>query len=497
MTGMPAGTIPGEMMNHQEVPERRASLVRSTFYSGLTTSAGLLLFVLMILAGRSLGSHDFGIFSFALSLASIFAIITDFGLDDLVVREVARDRRLAGEYFGKIFVWKLILSVVALTALVITVNVLKSSPIIRMVTYLLGSMAIFRSFITTVRAFFRAFERFDMEARLVIIDRVLLFACGAAFLLTGSGVLVLAIVFSAVRLVSILVALMLFHRRVDRIVPRFDARFIRTFQIQALPFGLAFLCFGLYTYIDKIVLSLARSESEVGLYNAGFQLYEGLMIIPIILAAVFYPRLSTLFLGDRERHRDLFLRGVKYLMMIAFPLAVGGLFLADDLLLLLFGAEFLPAAPALSILLCATVLAFQNVLLHTFLNSMDRQRTMLLTTLMGFAMAVLLDVLLIPRHGIIGAAVATLGYVATIFAAGGWFIRRSIDGSALAMAMVKVGAAGLLMGLLLWRLESVPVILAAAAAAAIYVGALLFLRVPDRTELDILRQQLRRVFPRS
>ena len=194
-----------------------------------------------ILAGRSLGSHDFGVFSFALSLASIFAIITDFGLDDLVVREVARDRRLAGPYFGKIVVWKLILSIIALTVLVLTVNALKSSQIVRVVTYLLGSMAIFRSFITTVRAFFRAFERFDLEARLVVTDRILLFACGAFFLLAGRDVVVLAVVFSAVRLASIFYALILFHRRVDRIVPRFDARFIRAFQVQALPFGLAFL----------------------------------------------------------------------------------------------------------------------------------------------------------------------------------------------------------------------------------------------------------------
>jgi len=484
-------------MSRQEALERRASLVRNTFYSGLTTSAGLLLFVLMILAGRSLGSHDFGVFSFALSLASIFAIITDFGLDDLLVREVARDRRLAGEYFGKIFVWKLLLSVVALAALVITVNALKSSSIIRMVTYLLGSMAIFRSFITTVRAFFRAFERFDLEARLVVTDRILLFACGAAFLLTGRGVVVLAVVFSAVRLISILIALALFHRRVSGIIPRFDAHFIRTFQIQALPFGLAFLCFGLYTYIDKIVLSLARSEAEVGLYNAGFQLYEGLMIIPIILAAVFYPRLSTLFLGDPGRHRDLFLRGSKYLMMIAFPLAAGGLFLADDLLALLFGAEFLPAGPALSILLCAAVLAFQNVMLHTFLNSMDRQRTMLLTTLLGFATAVVLDLLLIPGHGIIGAAVATLGYVSTIIIAGGWTVRRFIDGRALAITALKLVTGALLMGLLLWRLKAVPVVLAAAAAAAVYLATLLFLRVLDRSELNILHQQLRRLFSRS
>ncbi len=484
-------------MKKERRRDQRASLVRNTFFSGLTTSAGLLLFVLMILSGRHLGSRDFGVFSFALSLASIFAIITDFGLDDLTVREVARDRQLAGEYFGKIFVWKLALSIVAMVALVITVNALKSSGTIRMVTYLLGSMAIFRSFITTVRAFFRAYERFDLEARLVITDRVLLFSCGTIFLLTSGSVIVLAVVFTAVRLVSILIALILFHRRVDRIVPRLDVHFIKTFQVRALPFGLAFLCFGLYTYVDKIILSLARSDAEVGLYNAGFQIYEGLMIIPIILAAVFYPRLSTLFQSDPERQRDLFARGTKYLMIVALPLAVGGIFLSGDLLRLLFGNEFLAAAPALSILLCAIVLSFQNVLLHTFLNSMDRQRTMLITTLLGFAMAVLLDILLIPRYGITGAAIATLGYVATIFGTCGWSVRRSLRDPAILAAIGKLAVAVLLMSLLLWRLGTAPAVPALVISAAVYVLSLLSLRVLDRYELDIIRRHLRRIFSRG
>jgi O-antigen/teichoic acid export membrane protein len=484
-------------VNPESGLDHRIRLVKNTAYSGATTSAGLLLFALMILAGRSLGSNDFGIFSFALSLASLFAIVTDFGLDDLVVREVARDRRLAGECFGNIIVWKTLLSVCALAALVITVDIMKSSSTIRVVTYLLGMMAILRSFITTVRAFFRSFERFDLESALVVTDRVLLFGVAAACLLTGKNVIALAVVFTGVRLVTILIALILFHIKVAPIAPRFDLGFIRSFQLQAMPFGFAFLCFGLYTYLDKIILSLARSEVEVGLYNAGYQIYEGLMIIPTILAAVLYPRFSRLFVSDPWRQRELFSRGTKYLMIIALPLAVGGLLRSEEILSLLFGSEFLPAGPALSILLCGVVLSFQNVLLHTYLNSVNRQRTMLLTTLAGLCLALIMDILLIPRYGIIGAAVAAIGYVVTIFGTSYWAVRSQPLQASIVRAVWRPLLAALAMGAVFWKTGSIPVAAAMVLAIALYVFLLFIMRVFDRQELELAKGFLGRIFSRS
>jgi len=468
--------------------DHRLKLAKNTFYSAITTSAGLLLFVLMILSGRHLGSNDFGIFSFALALASIFAITTDFGLDDLIVREVTRDRRRAQEYFGNVIVWKAILSIFALLALFVTVNILKSSTTIRMVAYLLGLMAIFRSFITTIRAFFRAFERFDLESRLVVLDRVSLFGFAVLFLLLGRDVIVLACAFVCVRFCTLIFALALLHRKVTRVVPRFNFQFIKAFQLQAMPFGLAFLCFGLYTYFDKIVISLMRSEAEVGLYNAGFQIYEGLMIVPVILGAVLYPRLSQLFVSDRGRLGDLLSRGMKYMIVIALPVAAWGLLFSEDIVAKLFGQEYLETALSLSILLCGMVISFQNVLLHTFLNSIDRQKYMLITTLAGLFVAICLDLILIPRYGIVGAAIATIGYALTIFSASYGYIFLRHSRISMLRIMWKPLLCVLLISAFLWRLGPSSTVLSLVIFIPMYVLLLLLLKVFDRVELELFHR---------
>jgi len=141
----------------------KISLVRNTFYSTLIFFSNLFLLGLLILGGRYLGDVNYGIFTFALAFAFIFEIFTDLGVSDFSQREVARDKKLAVPYFGNLLLWKSLLSMGVFIALVLTINLLKSSPETRLAVYLLGFAAILRSFKVTCRSFFRAFERFDMD----------------------------------------------------------------------------------------------------------------------------------------------------------------------------------------------------------------------------------------------------------------------------------------------------------------------------------------------
>jgi O-antigen/teichoic acid export membrane protein len=306
--------------------------------------------------------------------------------------------------------------------------------------------------------------------------------------LLGKGVIVLAYAFVGVRFCILVFALILLHRNVVRVVPKFDFQFIKTFQLRAMPFGLAFLCFGLYTYFDKIVISLTRSEAEVGLYNAGFQIYEGLMIVPVILAAVLYPRLSQLFVSDKGRLADLFSRGMKYMIVIALPVAAWGLLFSEDIIARLFGHEYLETALSLSILLCGIVISFQNVLLHTFLNSIDRQKYMLITTLAGLFVAICLDLILIPRYGIVGAAIATIGYALTIFSASYGYIFLRHTRVSLLKIIWKPLLCVLLISVPLWRLGSPSTVLSLIIFIPLYVLLLLLLKTFDGMELELFHR---------
>ncbi len=122
------------------------SLAKNTFYSGFTSLSNLFLFVLLVIAGRYLGSVDYGIFTFALAFVFMFEIFTDFGLRGLSQRVVARDKRLSTKYFGNILVWKLVLSAIIFVILILSINVLKSSPKTRLAVYIIGFATILKSF---------------------------------------------------------------------------------------------------------------------------------------------------------------------------------------------------------------------------------------------------------------------------------------------------------------------------------------------------------------
>ena len=66
-------------------------------YSSVSSGTAALLLILMIAAGRVLGDVEFGKFSFALALGTIFETLMDFGLHQVTIRAMARDQSKAGE----------------------------------------------------------------------------------------------------------------------------------------------------------------------------------------------------------------------------------------------------------------------------------------------------------------------------------------------------------------------------------------------------------------
>ena len=81
-------------------------------------------FFYVMYTARYLGAEGFGVLSFALAFTGIFGVFTDLGLQQLTVREVARNRSLAGKYLGNIAVMKLILVIITFGLMALTINLL-------------------------------------------------------------------------------------------------------------------------------------------------------------------------------------------------------------------------------------------------------------------------------------------------------------------------------------------------------------------------------------
>ena len=386
----------------------RFSFLANSGYATISAGSAMLLLLLLMLAGRLLTAADYGKFSFALALATIVETIMDIGLGSVTVREVARDRDAAGRIFRNVLGLKLMWVAGGLAVLAIAAPVLRSDPIVVRACYLLGISSAVRSYLLTVRGLLQGLNRFDVEAAVVVSDRVLLLAFGTLALVGGYGLDGLCLAFVAARLLMCVGVGWLVHSFTQSVLPTFDRAAWRQIQAAALPLGFFMITLNLYTYIDTVILGVVRSDAETGWYAAAYRIYEGLTYAPAVLSAVLTPRFSYLFVHDRAALRTQFVRALAAAGGLGILLGAAALWLAGPIVSLLFGSSYGPSVVPLQVLSGGALFVFSTWILHAAAIATNLDRRLLVTTAVGLGSNVALNLLLIPRWGIAGAAWATV-----------------------------------------------------------------------------------------
>jgi O-antigen/teichoic acid export membrane protein len=385
-----------------------ASLLKNTVFAGISTTSNVLMLLLQIAAARSLGDEVFGKFYYALSFGTIFETLMDFGLHQVAIRAIARDRSSALRIFRNSLGLKLVWAVGALTLLVATATILNGEADVRLACYLIGGSLVLRSYMLTIRGVLMGLERFGWDAVVVITDRLLLLLAGVAALWMGTGLRGLVIAFVVSRAVALAFAAILARRQIGPVGISLEPQLWRDLQRTAVPLGLFLVVINLYSRIDSVMLGLWRTKVETGVYGNAYSIYEGLTYLPSVLAAVLSPRLSNLFVTDRRKHRLLALGGLGLTAGLALVVGAVVFAFAQPIEVALFGAEFAASAVPLRVLSAGLPLVYAIWILHAIAISMNREKLLLTTGIVGLAAKVALNAYLIPFHGAFGAAVAVI-----------------------------------------------------------------------------------------
>ncbi|HZT76640.1 MAG TPA: flippase [Vicinamibacterales bacterium] len=384
-------------------------MIRNFFYSSVSASTAALLLLLYIAAARMLGSVDeLGKFSFALLLGGVFETLMDFGLHQVTIRAVARDKSRASFLLHHTLAIKLLWASAALVVLAVTANVLRPQWDVRIACYLIGGSLVFRSYMLTIRGVLQGLEHFGWDALVVLADRILLLVIGVAALWMGTGLRGLAIAFVIARGAALGLALVVTQTRLGGVSLAYDADVWRELHRTALPLGFFLVVLNLYSYVDGVMLGSMRTDAETGLYAAAYRIYEGFTYAALALSTVLTPRLSALFTTDRGRHRALAIGGTSGSAALGAAVGVVAFVIATPLLVFLFGPAYAAATAAFRILVVGLPVVFAIWILHAIAISVDRERLLWQTGLVGLAVNVGLNLYVIPHYGPIGAAAATV-----------------------------------------------------------------------------------------
>lgn len=432
-------------------------------------------FFYFTLLARFLGPEDLGKYYFAISFTTIFAIVIDLGLANVLIREVAKYQEKAERLVGSILTLKLPLTLLAVLGAVLVINATGDSSLVKWLVYISCLSMVLDSFTNTFYAAVRGFHNLRYESIAAVIFQLIVLVVGyGALILSGSLVLVMA----ALALASLYNFIYSFWVAKFKIgVPIkfvYDKIIIKHILVISWPFALYAVFQRLYTYLDSVLLSFLAGHEAVGLYQIAFKIIFALQFLPLAFTASLYPALSSYWQGNREQLSVTFKRAINYLTIISWPIMIG-VFLLADKIIILFKEGYDGAIIPLKIIIFSLFFIFLNFPIGSLLNACDRQKRNTVNMIIAALFSLGLNLLLIPRLQVVGAAISVLLSNALMFILGLLVVPKIMKYNFLNNFFIfsKVLLASFLMGgFIVFTKSSLPILLQIALGALIYFSVL-------------------------
>jgi len=365
-------------------------------------------FTVGVWVARYLGPERLGIFSYAQSFVFLFSAFATLGLDGIVVRELVKTPERRDVLLGTSFVLKLIGAVLTLSLLgsaIFLSNTDKSTSIIMM---LIGSATVFQAF-NVIDFYFQSkvlskYVVFAQATAMIVVNGIkIALIVNEADLVWFAGVVVVEALLISVGLVGYYLksGTSIFKWVIDWSVAKELLR-------GSWPLILSGIMISLYMKIDQVMIMHILGAEANGQYAAAVKLSELWYFIPVIITASLFPAIIKAKDESNDRFTSKMTNLYSLLIIIALCFTITFTFFSTPISLYLYGGRFNLVSSVLSIHIWAGIFVSIGVASGKWLIVNDLQFKGTKNTAIGALINITLNLYLIPKMGITGAAVATL-----------------------------------------------------------------------------------------
>jgi O-antigen/teichoic acid export membrane protein len=380
----------------------------------------------------------------------------DFGVSSIGSREMAKSPERTQELLGGVFSLRLLLAF--LTAGLIIgfaflfyqgekFEILRNGILISSVTIILNNLTSswLAVFLARLKMGYGVVAE-GLSRIVVLIGVVLAMYLNWSFLaIIGLGVLGNLVYLIIVHMY----AARLFHIRVN-----LSTRLWPKLWRDSWPLGLYLVVSLMLFHADIVMISLMRSTVELGQYAAAYKLLEIALSFGVFFSASVYPVIAhRLQMDDLAGIVRALQRSLSFILAISIPMVLFIIYLANEIILLVSGSEFLGAIPVLKVLSVAVGFGFFNGLFGYMLTAKNYQRTSLLIAAFGLSLNIVLNFILIPQYGIIAAAYTTLVASIIEFIFMGYFMFKIYNFAPQLGLNTRTAIAGAILGLALYYFQ--------------------------------------------
>ena len=355
---------------------------------------------------RHLGATNIGVYSYSYSIANYFMLFGLLGVSNYGSREIAKCREnkdALSVKFWSIYKIQFIVSMTVCLLFLIYAVFLSSYRTVS----LIQSLAVI-SVIFDINWFFFGIEQFKTTISRNIIIKIIAFIMVLLFVNDEEDLWIYTLIMSLSILFSQLVLWFFLFKKVSYVKVPFKKSYKHFKKILVL--FIPVISYSIYKIMDKIMIGAMSDIESVAYYENAEKIVGIPIAIITALGTVMLPRISNLVSKkDTFEIKKYINKSFRLVLFIILPMIVLLITFGRELCTFYLGEGF-EASGLLLQLLSTTILfvSLANVIRTQFLIPYSRDKEYIFSTIIGAAVNLCLNIILIPKYGAVGACIGTI-----------------------------------------------------------------------------------------
>ena len=365
--------------------------------------------VVGVLVARYLGPEQYGILNYAAAFVALLGTLATLGLEGIVVRDLVKTPLLTNELMGSSFFLKLTGGVITVVLSIVAIFLIKpNDQLVRLVVCIISLSLIFQAF-ESIEFFYKA----KVKSKYSIIAKNIAFLLSTVVrvwsLIAKASLVTFVWISLAETICGSLLLVMVYRMQGQTIFEwKFDITVTKRLLTDSWPLILSGIVIMIYMRIDQIMLGEMIGNSSVGTYSAALRLSETWYFVPLSIVSSLGPSIINSKKISEEFYLERLQKLYNTMTLISVSIAIVVSLFSGTLVHVLYGNQFKGAGDILAIHIWSAVFYFMGVAGSQWFLIENLQKYAFYRTVLGAIVNILLNLVLIPKFGGVGAATATL-----------------------------------------------------------------------------------------
>lgn len=365
--------------------------------------------IISALITRLLGAETYGEYSIVSTYVITFFLLSDFGVNAIVVQDFAKNPDSARKNFAKVLGLRIAFGTALALIAAVSLYFMPYSDVVKLSILISVPVIVFSAISSAASLIFQSFLKYDYQAKASIWGSCLtLILTAISIFLFGNSLIPLIVAYLIGSAITPATALYFTLEYISKTTKWIDFAYWKHVIIDAFPMGMALSLNVLMVHADRLILSVLSTPYSVGIYSLSYKIFDVVLVLPTFFMNAVYPVLIKVKAESEEKYRELAAKVLVYLLIGGVVLTGLGYLASGFLIPLIWGSEMTDSIVPFNILMFGLTFFFLTAPLSWIALIEGRKNFLMLIYGVAFICNAYLNWYFVPIYDYYASAVITV-----------------------------------------------------------------------------------------